>query len=226
MKKTLLLFTIFLFSISLLKAQDWTCPQIDCPGQCGAFVDANGDGFCDHGQLSSAQQAPKEATQKSEKANSDTQFHKKQTEKPIQEIENQSNEMKETDTTVWTETSGQDTTEKGSAVSEQKKKQNNYYPLQISLGTLILYLLTFILAKKEKIQTSTHRKIWNVVLMISATISGILGLIITYFCQYGYKPTCYRTIRLFHVEFGILLAIIAIFHIFWHLNYYKNIFKK
>ena len=35
------------------------CPQVDCPGICGRFVDADGDGFCDHGKLSQPKTEPK-----------------------------------------------------------------------------------------------------------------------------------------------------------------------
>ena len=34
-----------------------------------------------------------------------------------------------------------------------------------------------------------------------------------------------QTISFIHIESGIIMIIISIFHIFWHLIYYKNLFK-
>ena len=56
MKKIALFLTILLCTATMVWAQQ-DCPQVDCPGICGRFVDADGDGFCDHGRLS-AQEKP------------------------------------------------------------------------------------------------------------------------------------------------------------------------
>ncbi len=52
--RRLLTIIAILFAISFQNVafaqQD--CQEIDCTGQCGRFVDDDGDGFCDHGFLS------------------------------------------------------------------------------------------------------------------------------------------------------------------------------
>lgn len=43
------------------------CQEVDCPGQCGRFVDENQDGFCDHGFLSEETLAEQQETERQEK---------------------------------------------------------------------------------------------------------------------------------------------------------------
>lgn len=55
MRKALFLLSLAL-SLSLFgvaNAQQ-DCQEVDCIGMCGRFIDENGDGFCDHGQISEA----------------------------------------------------------------------------------------------------------------------------------------------------------------------------
>ena len=53
MKQVLLLITFCLIGFSTFAAEpDCKKEKIDCLGECGRMVDENGDGFCDHGGLS------------------------------------------------------------------------------------------------------------------------------------------------------------------------------
>lgn len=90
---------------------------------------------------------------------------------------------------------------------------------------ILLYFLTWFLQKKKIIKLITHKRIWNILLLITFLISGISGLILAFGINYGITIPYLKLIKP-HVNIGIAMSIISIIHIFWHLNYYKIIFKK
>jgi hypothetical protein len=97
----------------------------------------------------------------------------------------------------------------------------NFLPIAISL--LIFYIITFTLSRMKKIKVSQHRKIWNVILLFTFLISGIFGLILAILISYGIRLSFYSDLLFWHVEMGIMMAVISIFHIAWHWKYYKKI---
>ena len=102
----------------------------------------------------------------------------------------------------------------------------NYYFLPILLVLSIFYFITYTLSKKKKIKIIQHRKVWNVILLITFLISGIFGIILAILISYGIRLTFYSDLLFWHVEFGIAMAIISMFHIAWHWKYFKKIVNK
>lgn len=102
----------------------------------------------------------------------------------------------------------------------------NYYFLPILLVLSIFYFITYSLSKKKKIKIVQHRKMWNIILLITFLISGIFGIILAILISYGIRLTFYSDLLFWHVEFGIAMAIISIFHIAWHWKYFKKIVKR
>lgn len=101
------------------------------------------------------------------------------------------------------------------------------YPLiPVGGATLLLYLITWILARFKKMKTATHRKIWNVVLLITFMVSGLMGLVLVVQINYDVLGSFYSTFMWLHVDFGIVMAIVSIFHACWHTKYYGTLFKK
>jgi len=101
-----------------------------------------------------------------------------------------------------------------------------YYFGTILFITILCYIITFIISKKKIIKERTHRKIWNIVLLFSFLIMGIFGILLTIKVQYGISVPNISRIVFLHVEAGIVMSIVSIFHIIWHLKYYINIFKS
>lgn len=229
MKKITLFLLFFVFAVTAAMAQQ-DCPQVDCPGICGRFVDANGDGFCDHGRLSAQEKNAASAEQTAPTAQTP------QPKKPVKTVSDEptTNQATEAETTSAPEPTQEAavaedvtdiTTETDEMPSEPTKPFR--YPLFTILGiTLGLYLFTSILVKTGKISKPTHRKIWNVTLGITCLGSCLIGLLLAFLINYGYRPTCYVTLLHWHVYFGIAMTLIAIFHIFWHTEYFKAIFKS
>ena len=228
MKKITLFLLFAVFAVTAAMAQQ-DCPQVDCPGICGRFVDADGDGFCDHGKLSAKEKATAPAEQTAPAAQTP------QPKKPVRTVSDESatatQEVAETaeapvlETTIAEPEAATEATNGDEEPAEAPKPFR--YPLFTILGiTLGLYLFTSILVKTGKISKPTHRKIWNVTLGITCLGSCLIGLLLAFLINYGYRPTWYVSILHWHVYLGIAMTLIAIFHIFWHVEYFKAIFKS
>lgn len=227
MKKTALLLLLALFVTAAATAQQ-DCNQVDCPGICGRFVDADGDGFCDHGLLSTPKvtaqtaQTPNTPTPKKPVGNVNSEVT------PVPAPQEEAVEIPETELSEEATVVEEVTAEITEDVKEPAEAPKPFrYPLFTILGiTLGLYLLTFILVKTRKMAKPTHRKIWNVVLAATCIVSCLLGILLAFLLNYGYRPTWYINILHWHVYFGIAMTVIVLFHIFWHVEYYKAIFKS
>lgn len=102
---------------------------------------------------------------------------------------------------------------------------SNYHSILIFTITLSIYFLSSFLAKKNRTSQIFHRRFWNWILLISFLISGLIGLILAFSIDQKISLNWYKQFLWFHVESGIIMAIISIFHIFWHLPYFKNTIK-
>ena len=103
---------------------------------------------------------------------------------------------------------------------------NNYHSLFILGSVLALYGFTWFLVKFKKINLITHRRIWTIILLVSFLLSAILGLVLAVFLDQKLSIAWYRGMLWWHVETGIVMAIISIFHALWHGQYFLSVFKK
>jgi hypothetical protein len=108
-----------------------------------------------------------------------------------------------------------------------KDKQNKkiYHLLPISLSLVLLYAISHLLSKKKIISIVNHRNFWNILLLITFLISGILGILLAIRINFGKIVSSPFNILFWHVEIGIAMFAISTFHILWHLAYFKNLFK-
>jgi cation transport ATPase len=217
------------------------CPyggKVDCPGECELFTDNNGDGFCDHGKLSKESKPAVDTATKATTATATDKSaanHAKST-----STSTSSGSEKETQINSSINLSQQNDNEEIKAQKTEQIAQGNpaqpmqtnpirkryYHLFELSIALLLLYLISVLLAKYRVYTMATHRKIWNSGLAISFLISCIIGLLMTYFINVRSFPTYYRSLVLYHVEFGIAMTIIAIFHMVWHWRYFFNLFKS
>jgi spermidine synthase len=101
-----------------------------------------------------------------------------------------------------------------------------YLIFPIGILALILYLTTLSLSRLTIIKRVTHRKIWNVLLLVTFFVTALLGLILAIQVNYKIKIPFTGLLLTLHVDFGIGMTSIAIFHFLWHWNYYMKLFKK
>ena len=141
------------------------------PGDCGIYVDTDGDGICDLSQL-----APEDRDGQQEA--------------------------------------------KESAVG-----RIDYFFIHIMFILITFYFVSLLISKKKK-KMRQHRKIWNILLLITFLISGIFGILLVLRINYGIEIPLYSDLLFWHVEFGIAMTIISIFHITWHWKYFKNMIPK
>ena len=100
----------------------------------------------------------------------------------------------------------------------------NVSPIAIAL--VLVYAASFILYKAGKIRVATHRKIWNVLLLLTFLVTGIFGLILAIRRDYVLMFDVPFNLLFWHVEAGVVMTIISIFHLSWHLKYYRDLFKR
>jgi hypothetical protein len=102
----------------------------------------------------------------------------------------------------------------------------HYLVSPIALGFLLIYGASFYLYRKKRIRIATHRKIWNMLLLGTFLITGIFGTILA--IQLDYAPRYIWPVNLlfWHVEAGIVMTFISLFHMAWHFKYYKGIVRN
>lgn len=103
---------------------------------------------------------------------------------------------------------------------------NPYSFVTIGLLSIIAYILSLAASKLSVIKTTIHRKFWNTLLLITFFTTAILGLIMVFQVNLKLHIPFIDEILVWHVNFGIAMAMIAIFHFSWHIKYYIDILKK
>jgi hypothetical protein len=101
-----------------------------------------------------------------------------------------------------------------------------YHLLIISAIILIVYIISLFLSKKGKISLTSHRKFWNLLLLISFLGVGISGIFLVLSLDFGINIYWPFNLLFWHVETGITMALISICHIIWHFGYFKSYIKR
>ena len=102
----------------------------------------------------------------------------------------------------------------------------SYNFIFVSFLMLITYLGSVVLVKLNKTDLVKQRRFWNTILLVSFLISGLLGLILAFSIDQKLSIDWYLPMLWWHVEAGIVMAIVSIFHLFWHLKYFAVVWKK
>ena len=193
------------------------------PGRCSLYVDTNGDGICDHSQAAPASVEP--ASQSTQPASSPN--------------------IGSTSTTVMvsmtpvvgvsgTSGGGGGIRHRGGATSDAStanaaegsaaEVQYNLGP--ITLAFLAIYVGSFVLARTKRISLATHRKVWNLLLLVTFLITGVLGVLLVIRLNFGLQFVLPFNMLFWHVEAGIVMTLISIFHIGWHRKYYRHLLRR
>ncbi|MDD3190926.1 MAG: hypothetical protein PHI66_04540 [Candidatus Pacebacteria bacterium] len=90
----------------------------------------------------------------------------------------------------------------------------------ITFFTLISYCASLMFVKNRTITLVRHRRFWNWILLVSFFISGIFGMLMSFMIDSDIKIGFYGTILWFHVEMGIVMAVVSVFHLLWHRQYF------
>ncbi|MFC2152487.1 hypothetical protein ACFLSE_08170 [Bacteroidota bacterium] len=102
---------------------------------------------------------------------------------------------------------------------------STYAFLPIAVICLIVYLISFFLTKTKYLKFTKHRRIWNLILMVSFLVGGTLGILMAFIYSFDLNVEIPDLLLQIHVGVGIVWFIIALFHFFWHLTYFKKALK-
>ncbi|MBU1445723.1 hypothetical protein KKD70_00470 [Patescibacteria group bacterium] len=259
MKK--ILFTLILFILSTQAAMAWDdCPfgltDDQYPGECGRYIDTDGDGICDHSQLAPEERAlitmvdsaPEIVT---EDLITGTELKTKTLAEVAGIYEIDAKEyadalseyygvsIKPSDAFQFAHDNYgiEPSVAKDIASSiklgdniptpaeKETKEEPPYHLVSITIVLLITYVVSHILSKKGIISIAKHRFFWNILLLISFLVLGILGILLVIKINFGIAILLPFNVLFWHVEAGIAMTVISIFHILWHLSYFKTLFK-
>ena len=218
-------------SSSALAETGWDdCPrgETDCeyPGICRSYVDTNNDGICDRGQPAPQEDIDGDLIVSSEYTSEMTVQVIGETGDETIDDNGATADASEssTDNEIAiiaglndSESTGDNTTDGSSRLS--------YYlgPIVLIIG--ILYGLSYLLSAKHIIKVVVHRRIWNVVLLVSTIISALLGLVLILGIDFSIDISLPFNSLFWHVESGVAMGLIAVFHIMWHLRYFQKMLK-
>ncbi len=100
-----------------------------------------------------------------------------------------------------------------------------YALVPIGIITLLIYLLSLILSRLSVIQTKSHRQFWNIILLIIFLSTALMGLVLAIQVNYKLNIPFIKELLKWHVNFGIGMTMVVVFHLLWHLDYYFKLFK-
>ena len=209
--KTKIILLIILLSGSVSEAQE-DCPwgEVFCDGECGLFVDDDGDGICDCSQPPPGERnLSHDSSTPAEKVSGDTAGSAVGN--------NNANPLNSSKEGSGGAAGGLGGSGKGN------KKAYNFSVISISL--IILYILSLAVVRANYLSRSGHRKLWNVLLLISFMVCAISGILLVIRISHGVEILPHPGNLFWHVEFGIAMTVISVFHIIWHLDYFKKIIK-
>ncbi len=81
-----------------------------------------------------------------------------------------------------------------------------------SIPFLAGYLGTYSLYKRNFIRKSFHINLWNLIIGIAFLISAGGGFLLLILLEFGIKLPINFELMYWHVELGITLAVVAVFH--------------
>lgn len=222
-KKMFFVFGIALFFLMPFSIQA-QCPfgeKYNCLGECGRFYDENGDSFCDNSLVKVEEVQTQTQT---------TEIVEEEYEKIVAQPKKKQivqEEIKVEEPIITTQTATEQIIPEKSEIQPEKKKTRKPYSIiLISSIVLISYFATYLLVKAGKMKKLSHRKLWNVILLLTFLVSCLLGFVLALQINYGFCMDWFRNFLKWHVEFGIAMTLIAVIHIIWHYKYYINMISK
>lgn len=222
----ILFMLIFLVPSNVLTAQECPFGIENCRGGCGRWIDADGDGICD--RSSNLFQVKDTISEIKNLPDPDNQFSSK----TFQSHQNESNEadselLLRKKNLIRKLLINSQRIHEGQAFKAYNPHRGPRYQL-IFYSSLTTggYLLSLLLLYTGVFSKKIHRRIWNLLLLATFIMSGLLGLFLVVQINYKVLPSYYLQFLQWHVDFGIGMALISVFHIIWHFKYFKNMFKR
>ncbi|MFO7722097.1 MAG: hypothetical protein R6V49_02640 [Bacteroidales bacterium] len=227
--------------------------RYNCVWGCGRHTDLNKDGFCDYSFVTQPEKKETEESSKKDSVVAVADTVGKTTPPVIETSQNPTGAMtkQEADNSKLPAVKNQAPTGNegiptdAQQVDEQDAKADGvvvippaasefvpahddpvYDLILVTVVTLLLYFTTLLLYRENIIKRVHHRKIWNLLLLLTFLVSCLFGLFLVIQINYHVAMSAYGTLLYWHVEIGIAMTLIAVIHILWHFTYFKNMLKK
>jgi len=101
-----------------------------------------------------------------------------------------------------------------------------YDMLLPSIPVLLGYLLTYAIYRMGLMRKSVYVNIWNFILLLVFTVSALAGFVLLILLDMGITVPISPQLLYWHVEFGITVAIVTLFHFHTHWKSSKSLFIK
>ena len=98
--------------------------------------------------------------------------------------------------------------------------------VNLTVFMVALYAASFILHRTGRMTIRTHRMIWNIMLLFTFALSTFLGVLLLLRINYGIAFSLPFNMLYWHVEAGMAMAVISVFHISWHAEYFKCLMRR
>lgn len=183
------------------------------PGECSQYIDTDGDGICDHSQPAPEDRVTEETT---------TQ---EATYTATPAIEETTTSVSSTPKTSTTSTKTATNTSQPATGTQKAESNSKYNFWVIFISLVIIYIISYVLTKTKTISVVAHRKFWNVMLLVTFVVCGLTGIFLTIRVENPSLFSLPSNFLFLHVEFGLAMALISIFHVLWHWKYYINMLK-
>ncbi|HHJ10415.1 MAG TPA: hypothetical protein ENK25_05930 [Bacteroidetes bacterium] len=101
-----------------------------------------------------------------------------------------------------------------------------YHIWPITIGLIVAYIFSLAAMRLGIYRLSTHRRFWNVLLLLNFLTTVLIGTLLTLQVNYKFTLPGEDTWMLIHVDTGIAMTIIGIFHLGWHLWFFASLFHR
>lgn len=108
----------------------------------------------------------------------------------------------------------------------EAKKSADYHILEIVLLTTAAYFFSLAAVKKNILTAARNRALWNIILLFSFIATAATSILFLLRTDYDIVIGSLSEISFWHIEFGLIMVTVSIFHALWHIAYYRNIPKK
>lgn len=101
-----------------------------------------------------------------------------------------------------------------------------YHVVGTCITVSLFYFLSFCFYRIGFFSLSLHRKIWNSVLTVTLLFVALAGVFMALQINHKWNVPFIKQLLKWHVEIGAGSALICIFHFWWHLPYFRNLFSS
>jgi hypothetical protein len=177
-----------------------SCPfgLVNCTGQCGRFVDVNGNGLCDLSETVTTTSATSDPA---------------------------STSVSDSNGSGHDGANASAATDAGDGSGGLHLGDNQYFILPISLLLIGGYLFTHLLFKKGILSRRKHHKLWNLLLTAGYVGTGGTGVLLVLMINLGIRTALNPSITYWHAELAILMVIGTLIHAHMYKKAMKNMFK-